>query len=62
MAKFGLFDPKQREPVEIWDGDYMHFAKPYVTVFLLNPNQSRKDIEIIVIRLKAGYSVRKIED
>ena len=52
MAKFGLFEPKKSEPIEVWDGDYMHLAKPYVTVYKRNPNPSAKDIEIIAIHLK----------
>jgi hypothetical protein len=62
MAKFGLFDGSKSQPIEIWDGDYTHFAKPYVTLYKKNPNTSVKDIELITIRLKPGFSVRKIEN
>ena len=61
MAKFGLFDPKKSEPIEIWDGAYMHLNKPYVMIYERNADPSVRDIQIIAIRLKPGFSVREIK-
>ncbi|HEY4776650.1 MAG TPA: hypothetical protein VIH56_03240 [Candidatus Acidoferrales bacterium] len=61
MTKFGLFDGKKSEPVEVWKGDYMNLAKGYVTIYKRNPIPSTKDIAIIVMRLRSGFSVREID-
>jgi hypothetical protein len=61
MAKFGLFDGKKSEPLEVWKGDYMNLAKDYVTIYKRNPNPSTKDITVIVMRLRPGFSVREID-
>lgn len=60
MAEFGLFDPEKSEPIEVWQGDRMHLEKGYVTIFKTNPDPQVRDIEVIDIRLKVGFSVRKL--
>ncbi len=37
MAKFGLFDLSQSEPIQVWAGDYMTLKKPYVAIYKRNP-------------------------
>jgi hypothetical protein len=61
MAKFGLFDPSQSDPIQVWTGDYMSLKKPYVTIYTHSTNPSLLDTEITTIRLKPGFYAQKLE-
>jgi hypothetical protein len=62
MAKFGLFNPGGKVPLNEYDGDYMQQDKQFVYIKKHSGNPSVADQQTAAIKLADGQSVKKISD
>jgi hypothetical protein len=62
MAKFGLFERDDEQPILTYDGDYMRMEKAFVIIYrYTSPDQGSAE-QTANIHLDKGQSVKKLSD
>jgi len=59
MAKFGLFMPESKNPVQEYEGDYLGQINECVQIYKKQPNTSA--LIVAVINLDKGQSIKEIK-